>query len=213
LKTRIVTSIKEIRKDVYILSFKRDFNFVPGQVIGITDNSEIPPRLYSIASGNKEDFVLILFDVKDGGLLTPRLASLDSRSTILTTLPTGNFICNESNAYWIASGTGIAPFASMFFSGLAFHKTLIHGGRTLDSFYFDKEFTAEMGENYIRCYSGKLAPDIYNGRLTTYLREKNDLPATIKYYLCGSAEMVVEARDILLAKNIPFNNIIAEIYF
>jgi ferredoxin--NADP+ reductase len=151
LKTSIVTSIEEIRKDVYILSFKRDFNFIPGQVIGITDSNEIPPRLYSIASGNNEDFVRILFDVKDGGVLTPRLASLDRGSTISTTLPMGSFICNESIAYWIATGTGIAPFASMFFSGLGFNKTLIHGARTLDSFYFEKEFTAGFGQNYIRC--------------------------------------------------------------
>jgi ferredoxin--NADP+ reductase len=34
-----------------------------------------------------------------------------------------------------------------------------------------------------------------------------------KYYLCGSAEMVVESREILISKGIPFNNIVAEIYF
>ena len=34
-----------------------------------------------------------------------------------------------------------------------------------------------------------------------------------KYYLCGSAEMVVECREILLGKGIAFSNIVAEIYF
>ena len=35
----------------------------------------------------------------------------------------------------------------------------------------------------------------------------------LKYYLCGSAEMVVEIRDILIEKGIPFDRIISEIYF
>ena len=33
------------------------------------------------------------------------------------------------------------------------------------------------------------------------------------YYLCGSADMVVEVRDILIGKGIPFGHIISEIYF
>lgn len=40
-----------------------------------------------------------------------------------------------------------------------------------------------------------------------------DKDPALKYYLCGSADMVVEARDILISKGIPFGNIISEIYF
>ena len=41
----------------------------------------------------------------------------------------------------------------------------------------------------------------------------NFLPVDRKYYLCGSAEMVVGTRDILISKNVPYDAIIAEIYF
>jgi len=41
----------------------------------------------------------------------------------------------------------------------------------------------------------------------------DDLPEDQKYYLCGSAEMVVECREILISKGIAFSNIVAEIYF
>ena len=42
---------------------------------------------------------------------------------------------------------------------------------------------------------------------------KHSLDPVLKYYLCGSAEMVVDTRDILIEKGIPFENIVSEIYF
>jgi ferredoxin--NADP+ reductase len=54
---------------------------------------------------------------------------------------------------------------------------------------------------------------VYSGRVTQYLQEQARLDPNLKYYLCGSAEMVVEARDILISKGIPFEHIISEIYF
>ena len=116
-------------------------------------------------------------------------------------------------AYWIASGTGIAPFYSMFKSGIGNNKTLIHGGRDKDSFYFEKEFIPFFNNKYIRCCSKECAEGLYNGRITQFLAEETYLPPDQKYYLCGSAEMVVEVRDILISRKIPFPNIVAEIYF
>jgi ferredoxin--NADP+ reductase len=49
--------------------------------------------------------------------------------------------------------------------------------------------------------------------VTGYLESLPELDPAIKYYICGSAEMVVDTRDILLAKGIPFGQIISEIYF
>jgi len=40
--------------------------------------------------------------------------------------------------------------------------------------------------------------------------ENQKLTLNYMYYLC---EMVVQVRDLLIAKNIPFENIISEIYF
>jgi ferredoxin--NADP+ reductase len=101
----------------------------------------------------------------------------------------------------------------MFRSGLATGKTLIHGGRTLSSFYFQDEFQSFFLDKYIRCASKAHGNGFYSGRLTSYLKEQNYLPTDQKYYLCGSPEMVVEVRDILISKHIPFGNIVAEIYF
>lgn len=207
-----ITANKEIATNAYLIEFKKIFDFQPGQVVSLTINGH-DPRMYSIASGNDEYTLKILYDIKPDGELTPLLKHLKAGDFIKVSGPIGNFSTDDQPAYWIANGTGIAPFYSMFRSGLGKDKTLIHGGRTRNSFYFQDEFSGYFHEKYIRCASKDEGAGLFSGRLTTYLKEQNHLPANQKYYLCGSPEMVVEVRDILISKHIPFGNIIAEIYF
>lgn len=208
-----VTGNVEISPDVYLISWKRMHDFQPGQVVKITDNPELTPRIYSICSGNKEDEIRVLFNVKQGGLLTPRLAGMIPGMKIFVSEPYGSFKDAKQPSWWIAGGTGIAPFYSMFRSGYSENKTLIHGVSYLSHFYFEDELEEAMGERYIRCCSREQSCNVFPGRITKYLEEINDLPADINYYLCGKALMVVEVRDLLISKGVPFENILAEIYF
>jgi ferredoxin--NADP+ reductase len=203
---------EEISPGVHVISFKRDFDFIPGQVVKIGIDNTIPPRIYSICSGNNEDEVRILFNIKEEGELTPKLASLIPGEGILVSKPYGSFTDNNKPAWWIATGTGIAPFYSMFRSGLSENKKLIHGARYLNQFYFEDELEWALGENYIRCCSQETSCNTFPGRVSNYLAEMDQLPA-VDYYLCGSAIMVVEVRDLLIERGVPFSNIFAEIYF
>ncbi len=212
LETSVV-EINEISADVFLLSLEKKFDFRAGQVVGIHFEPRPDARLYSIASGEKERYLKILFNIQPGGMLTPRLASCKKGDTLFTTTPFGWFTCNSDAAWWIASGTGIAPFASMFYSGLSENKILIHGGRSPDSFYFQEDFQKVMKDRYIRCCSGEHKEGLYNGRLTGYLKNLDNLPVNQTYYLCGRVEMVIEVRDILMKKGIPYRNILSEIYF
>jgi len=211
IKTEILNN-QQIAPDVYILSIPRVIKFQPGQVIRLVFNGT-QPRLYSIASGNKESELKILYDVKPDGLVSPLIKTLRKGDPVAISEAFGKFRDNEDPAFWIANGTGIAPFYSMFKSGSGTYKTLIHGGREKDSFYFQDEFQPFFKEKYVRCCTLERGEGLYYGRLTEYLKEQKFLPPSQKYYLCGSTEMIVETRDILISKNIPFSNIIAEIYF
>jgi ferredoxin--NADP+ reductase len=209
-----VVSNREIAPGVFVLKIKRNLDFKSGQYIGITTDIDITPRLYTIASGTNDKTIQVLYNVKDDGWLTPRLSEHKDGSTIYMTPPKGDFIDDESPAWWIASGTGIAPFASMFRSGLIADKKLIHGGRFTHSFFFEKEFRPILKSSYIRCCSQEEEGEgLYNGRLTRYLQDIEIFPEDCRYFLCGSPEMVVEVRDLLIDKGVPFNKIIAEIYF
>ena len=211
-ETRILSNV-EIAPEVFVLSIHKEVEFQPGQVIGLTLDLKEEPRMYSICSGTRDGSLQVLYNVKKDGFLTPRLGKYRKNDRIWISRPFGSFLGTMEPAYWIAAGTGIAPFLSMFRSGQGSGKVLIHGGRRLDSFYFEDEFMPYLRDHYIRCCSQEKGRGVYEGRLTQYLREQPVLPPGHKYYLCGMAEMVVETRDILISKGIPFENILAEIYF
>ena len=204
---------EELSSGIFLIGFKRDFQFKAGQVIGIAMEERGPRRLYSICSGEEEDEIRILYKVVDEGFLTPQLSDLEMGDTIWITLPGGEFTGEAGPAVWIATGTGVAPFYSMMRSGLGEQKTVILGNRYLEQFHFFDEFATLLGENYVRCCTAESDEGVYPGRVTQYLEEVAVLDPGLKYYLCGSAEMVVETRDILISKGVSFDRIVSEIYF
>lgn len=208
-----ITGNQEISSGVHIISWKRISDFSPGQVVKIAANSTMAPRIYSICSGNDEPEIKVLFNVKEDGLLTPWLSGVIPGMKIWASKPYGSFNDGKKPAWWIATGTGIAPFYSMFRSGNSENKTLIHGVRHLNQFYFEDELEWAMGDRYVRCCSHEQSCNVFPGRITQYLEEIKELPTDINYYLCGKAIMVVEVRDLLISRGVPYQNILAEIYF
>ena len=194
------------------MAVERRHDFHPGQTVKVGLGDELPPRIYSICSGSREEELRILFNIKEDGALTPQLARLKPGDDVWVSEPGGTFIGTTDPAVWIATGTGIAPFYSMLRSGMAENKTLIHGVRFANQFYFGDEWAAALDGEYHRFCSGEEITGIPRGRVNQYL-EQHDLPADRKYYICGQATMCVEVRDLLIEKGIPFTNIVVEIYF
>ncbi|MFA9371932.1 MAG: oxidoreductase [Labilibaculum antarcticum] len=213
LSTTIVLENKAIAPGVFVLKYKKVKSFTAGQYIGLTTDLSVTPRLYTIASGENDTEVQVLYNLKDDGWLTPRLSEIKPGSELYVTNPDGDFIDDESPAWWIASGTGIAPYSAMIRSGLHKNKTLIHGGRYNHSFYFENEFIPILKDNYIRCCSQDKGEGLYHGRLTRYLQDVENLPTDCRYFICGSPEMVVEVRDLLIKRGVKYDKIVAEIYF
>lgn len=203
---------QEISPGVHLISVKRNVDFIPGQVVKIGVNYEHPPRIYSICSGNHDNELKILFNIKEDGFLSPKMAAMIPGDKILISKPYGNFLGSKEAAWCIATGTGIAPFYSMFQSGNFENKKLIHGVSSLNQFYFEDELEWALGQNYLRCCSRESSCDVFPGRVSSYLKNLQELP-DVKYFICGKALMVVEVRDLLIEKGIAFENIIAEIYF
>lgn len=208
-----VKSLRCIAPGVYILSFTRNFSFTAGQVIAIDLEPVGEPRLYSIASGENDEDIEILFDEKPEGKLSPFMSNLKAGDELYVSEPFGSYTTSPGPGYWIAAGTGVAPFVSMARSGLAEDKILIQGGRYDANFYYSELLEQIFGESYIRCCSKQPDTKYFYGRLTEWIKNQSFLPPDNKYYLCGSPEMVVQVRDLLIAREIPFHNIISETYF
>jgi ferredoxin/flavodoxin---NADP+ reductase len=208
-----VVSNEMISETTAVLRLNRSFSFKAGQCINITVKNDIPPMIYSISSGEYDETIQILYKIVEEGKLTPLLGGLTANSYVHISRPFGKFLAPTKPAWLIATGTGIAPFLSMLLSGYADNKVLIHGNNSLSDFYFSELLVNLLGKNYIRCYTGNEECNYIKGRVKFYIDSFVKLPIDIMYYLCGSAEMVVDIRDILIRKGVPFQNIHAEIYF
>ncbi len=208
-----ITRVEEIAPEVFIIYVRRPFDFQSGQVCALKLNEEDELRYYSIATGEQEDELGFLFNIYPGGLLTPELAKSPVGRTLYVSEPTGTFVMPNESATLIATGTGVAPFISTLRSGKVTNKRLIHGARTVETLYGREEFVEALGENYIPCCSKDQGEGIFPGRLTEYLRHNFTLVEDERFYICGSPEMVVTVRDLLLEKGVNFENILSEIYF
>jgi ferredoxin/flavodoxin---NADP+ reductase len=212
LKVKILQN-EHISRSTKVLKFYRQFNFKAGQVIGLTTNLKIPFRIYSIASAENSDTIEILFKIYPLGELTPILSKLNKGDEIFITLPFGKFLTPDTTSYLIATGTGLASYLSMLRSGNINEIILVHGSRDQSDFYYSDYLYDLLQSNYIRCYSGSDIQGFFTGRVTLYLESLNNLDTKYKYYLCGRAEMVVDTRELIIGKGIPFQNILSEIYF
>lgn len=209
---KVISNI-ELAPDKFFLTIEKVGSLRAGNVVAITCDISISPRIYSICNGENDTNINILFDVKSDGELSPRLAKIKAGDSLWMSEPYGDFLPDPSTKmWWISTGTGIAPFYSMMKSG--YHcEQFIHGASKGINFYFSSEIRNHLADSYIQCNSGLDGSGDYSGRVTQYLKECQSFPEDRKYYLCGHALMVVEVRDILIEKGVPYQNIISEIYF
>lgn len=207
-----VTRLEPAGPSAWTVYWKRSFQFLPGQVVALSIMPSGPQRLYSLASGVNDDEVGVLFNLAPEGWLTPQLAGVRAGHVIYCSQPFGSFVGLAGPAFWIANGTGVAPFLSMVGSGLTESKYLVQGARIREGFYGQNQLAQALGERYVRCCSSESGPGLFSGRLTQYL-EQCELSTEIPYYLCGTAAMIVETRDILIRKGVPFGHILSEVYF
>jgi ferredoxin--NADP+ reductase len=207
-----VSRIESCGAGAWILWWRRDFDFLPGQVVALSILPTADQRLYSLASGAGDDEAGVLFNLAPEGWLTPQLAAIRPGDRIYVSPPFGSFVGFPGPAVWVATGTGVAPFRSMVRSGLAGGKLLVHGARTRDLFYSQEVLEASLGDNYVRCASADSGQGLFPGRLTKYLEDQH-WPSDRPYYLCGSTAMVIEVREILIARGVPYQNIVSEVYF
>ncbi|MEW6440170.1 MAG: FAD-binding oxidoreductase [bacterium] len=190
------------------------FSFLPGQTIRLF--LEARERDYSLACGREAPTLLLCIRRVQAGLLTGYLASAPRGTALTFRGPRGYFAFRPSErpAVFVATGTGVAPFASMARSGVSGF-TLLHGVRTPEDLYYQDLFR-EQASLYIPCLSGPIpahggAPGIFHGRVTDYL-ESELRAGSYDFYLCGNEKMIRDATH-LADDRFPGSRVYTEIFF
>lgn len=173
-------------------------------------------RDYSLTSGEEEAPLALCIRRLSRGALTPALASLEPGSEIAFSGPRGHFTFRPSErpAVFVATGTGIAPFAAMARSG-ARGFLLLHGVREPEDLYYEDLFRAAARE-VVPCLTGGGAvpgrrADAFPGRVTAYIEGRLPRKAC-DFYLCGTEQMVRDV-TLLVDEAFPGSRVYSEIFF
>lgn len=212
----IITMIGKIASDVlYIACDRNGLQFEPGNCVEIINPISQIKRSYSIASSPNNcdtlEFYIRVFPSETG--VSQYLTTLKRGSVLDLGEVFGYFYpgkeCEDKKYVYIATGTGIAPFAS----AMEFYKhkplMLLYGARTTETLLEPWRWQ-DMG---IDCrFAISQEKTIYPKRITEYLK---DLPIdpSIKYYLCGIDSMIDEVSSYLIERGVSWNQIQTEQFY
>ena len=225
-----VTEIKHYTDGLFRFRMTRpaSFRFRSGEFVMIGLPGEKPVyRAYSIASPNWDD-TLEFYSIKvPGGPLTERLQHIRPGDTVwMRRKPTGTLVIDAlapGRRLWMfATGTGIAPFASIIRDPESYAKfdrlILIQGCRHVAELAYARGLAEALGDDPLvgEFAAGRVQlitattrePSAMTGRLTSCLADGRIEaaagatldPATDRAMICGSMAMLSDMRDALQAR-------------
>lgn len=205
---------RQLSKDTFLLLVERNFSDLKaGQCFSIGAPEIAINREYSIYSGADEPFLSFLIRRVEGGSVSTYLSTLNSGALVDLWGPFGSFCLDEVETlhrklFFIASGTGIAPFHSFIRTYPKLDYFLLHGIRLEEEMYDIHDYPKFR---YQACVS-QANERQKRSRVTDFLRQ-NDLETENLYYLCGNRQMINDSIDILRQKGVAGSNIFTETFF
>lgn len=188
------------------------FIYIAGQKI--LCGLENQQREYSLASGPEDEHLILCIRVIKDGSMSALLSHCTIGDTLAISDAYGFLLHRSGNSVLIATGTGIAPFAGYYRSGVR-DALILHGVRNTDELYY-RDLFLTMGGRYMPCLTHENKEKVrkyegFNGRVTRYL--ETEMPkGTYTFYLCGNGKMIRDAMQIIDVK-FPGSRIFTELFF
>jgi ferredoxin--NADP+ reductase len=209
-----IQNIRHITPTVFTIRLERnDIQFKAGQHIGLGLKEYPYMRDYSIYSGESDDYLEVLIKEVKEGTLTPKFKACTVGEQLNMDGPAGSFVMDpetlrQKKYYFVATGTGIAPFHCFIKTYPEIDYQLIHGVKFIQESIDRNEYARGK---YLSCTTEDPGGD-FKGRVGQYI-DANPVDPEGLYYLCGSGKMIYEVNSILQNKGIPTHQIFWEIYF
>jgi len=220
VKAIFVLSPKAVQLD-FVYADGLEINFKPGQFYSMKV-ADFKFRSYSIYSdsADKKGFSLVI-EVAHNGVGANYIKTLKVGDTVDFVGPAGRFALRPplpNNLYFFATGTGLAPFISMFYNlreeGYAGNVWLYFGIRHENEMIL-KEYLDDFAKtmpnfNYEVCVSQPESADFSGtkGRITQKVDEVKTEDS--QYYICGNPFMLNETSELLAKRGIPDDKVIKE---
>jgi ferredoxin-NADP reductase len=209
-RARVLAS-KQLSPGAFEIRLERgDLVFRAGQEITLHGPDPTFDRTYSIASGERDGDLRVLFRLIPDGRLTPLLARLKPGDTVDYTGAFGNFVLRDPARpiTFIATGTGIAPCLGFALTHPQLNLTILHGVRTRNDLFYRDQLATNA---YHPCISKEAGIGFY-GRVTGLLPTLK-LDPSAHYYLCGANAMIQDVHGMLKKQGVPDDAIFAEPYY
>lgn len=216
----IIVSINNPFAGIYTLEFKSlngKYKYHPGQFLHIAidpdyDGSSQWPdsRCFSMQSNPNDETIKITYSVK--GVFTKQMEQqLKVGSEVWLKLPYGDLFTqphNKTNTVFIAGGTGITPFLSLF---------------THESFteYIDPRIYLGFRSKDYNIYELELSRSCNSSKFVKSFFEDSDGFIDIdnihqesakesNYFISGPPVMIKAFKQTLISKGVPFNQILTD---
>jgi ferredoxin--NADP+ reductase len=214
----------------FTLERPESFRFRSGEFImlGLEGENGAKPimRAYSIASPSWDE-VLEFYSIKvPDGPLTSRLQKIQvGDSVLLGKKPVGTLVLDAltpaKHLYMLATGTGLAPFASLIREPETYEKfekvILCHTCRNVAELAYGKklvqetlnhEFLGELANGKLIYYDsvtreayhrqGRITDNITSGKLFAELGFEKLNPITDRVMICGSTQMTLDCKNLCI---------------
>lgn len=224
-----VTEVKHYTDRLFKFRITRpkEFRFRSGEfiMIGLPNSAKPVFRAYSMASPFWDDEIEFFSIKVPGGPLTEHLQKIEPGDTVLMRKkPTGTLVLDAlvpgKRLYMLATGTGVAPFASLIRDPEAYEKfeevVLVQTCRQVAELAYIKELVAGLKEDPLigELVDGRLRlhttttrePSARMGRVTDLMRsgrffQETGLPpidpAADRAMICGSMAMIKDAKTMI----------------
>jgi ferredoxin/flavodoxin---NADP+ reductase len=183
MRTHVVDQ-RRLSETGYELVLERNgLSFDAGRLITLHGRAVTEDRSYTIASGEQDEYLHVLYRHIPHGVLTPQLVRLRPGDTVDMSGPYGQFVLRDPKrpVWFIATGTGVAPCRAYVRTHPELDLTLVHGVRTAEDLFYRREFERYV---YHPCLSAQ--PSLcFDGRVTDFLVTRK-VPTEAHYYLCGA---------------------------
>jgi ferredoxin-NADP reductase len=203
----------------------RGFTFLAGQFVQLMfpQGDKMIPRSYSLSSTPQDNYLEFCVKYFENGVASTHFAAMKPEDTLIMRGPQGRFLADDKarKHICIATGTGLVPIMSILRDELHNKRhtqsiyELLFGVRHQEDLFWedhlDMMMTSYDNFQWHRTLSqptGQWSGE--TGRVTEYVDRLVD--KTAAYYICGSAEMVMDVRKKLTEKGIQPTSIHFEIF-